>query len=224
MTLLDNIISCKLSYAVTPKLVKKRNYNYMRILHHLLYDQERRKEDGWPLLYSCWDAFVEKKKLISIDMNDLHDFIFGRINAQILELIFSGRFKTEFYGQGSIDYAIMDDTNLLRKEFLDVFKNVTAIQINKFNALSAERYWPFSLSKFLNLLDNKKLTTIGIHAKPQNGQWETCSTKEAGSTSWIAALWNESSESIVKEYNDKGFDIKCDINPYGNSIYIKKRQ
>ena len=87
--------------------------------------------------------------------------------------------------------------NLLRKEFLDVFYNANRIYLWNTQSDSDNKYWSFSFFKLLDIIIATKLEKIRIHAIPINKQH-----------SWLAYLWNQSSASLIKKYNEQYFNIQ----------------
>ena len=160
---------------------------------HLLYDTNKTKLN--PYIYSCWKSFVSNKQEISIDLWKLNEYI---VDIDFLELIFENGFRTMEFDVDTFDgdYVFHNDgTNLLRKEFLDVFINVKSIWIDY--AQNSDKYWSFSLLRLLYVIQDTNIERIEINS---------CSDGKVRK-SWLSCVWSQLSSQIIKQYNERHFSV-----------------
>ena len=90
------------------------------------------------------------------------------------------------------------------------FKNLESISIENVQN-DQDRYWPFSLSSLLPILDSTKIKKMNI-----SGQ------KAQGGTSWLSFTWKIHKSSLCESYAKEGFDINFVENVDMDSVSICK--
>ena len=127
-----------------------------------------------PYILNTFKCFVNHKQEIRIDIGLLDKYCF---NKELLGLLFS-----KIVSDTNTKY---EDQNLIKKQVLKVFGNVTSLYIQSYS-------YSFSLLAFLSIIDGTNINKVEIYGKE-----------------WLPSIASSSSFSdICTEYQKLGFKVE----------------
>ena len=183
----DNIISGDESAA------KKINRKAYFIISESISKEKKNKLH--PLMYHTFKLFMDRKKEVTLSMNNIYDCI---KNVKFLELLFGGRGLAQFeYDKNkSNNYFIpSDDTNI--PIIINKFSNIHKITI--IDTQFGYKYYSLSLVSLLSLLEQKStITQIKI----------LINRKASDMTNWISFVFQSDQYSLKEQYRNEGFSIE----------------
>ena len=158
-----------------------------------MYDETKDQIDAF--IYRTFAMFAQNKQEIYINIFVLKNYL---KNDGWMKFLFgkSGLKTREYNSIDKNNYFIpSDDTNLLTKDIIDLFPNITSLRVD-FVQFDGE-YWSFSLLQLLKLVNNTKIEQVKLNAIAKN----------KGESTWLSYLWETSSAELKVALNEEGWYI-----------------
>ena len=169
-------------------------------------------------ILDTFNSFIKHKKKIGINFG----FVVEKVkDKELINNIINIPAVTEYkHGQTEfIERTQNDITNLLNTKIIKIFTNVEEILITINEWKNNNNIYTISLIGLLSVIESNNtngLLSTSIEKVTILMKWKS------DEISWLRALWKESSEELIEEYNDMGFDIKQDNNSRYDKIIINK--
>ena len=192
ITYLDQIISDKTAISDFKHKIPN-NPEYCSILLSLFKYSLKPSitHKGNPYIFKTWDCFVNNKKEIRLNLDDMNGFCSE--NEDFMEVLFTYIVRKK-YGRDHIN----EDQNLIKKDVLKVFKNVTYLYISS-------KWYSFSLEAFLSVIDGTRIDKIVID--DNEGQWLPYIVLETSFNS-ICTKYENANYKLEYDYQDEDEDYE----------------